>query len=172
MSRMRGRGAFALVLSLALVAGCKDAVQPQEPNVLEGLGPGIHPVVVVASRGGGSASVELQLRRVQTSATVASYQGELEYDARALKLTGAELPKGVMGAWNETSPGKVRFAGAVLEGLADGPVLVLHFTTSGSIRGDGFRVKLEEVVATEGFTDLSPQVVAREQPLFSASPLK
>lgn len=161
----------AVLLGLGLVAGCKDTVQPQEPDVLEGLRPGIHPIVVVASRAGASARVELQLRRVQVDAKVSSYQGELQYDTRVMKLEGAELPTGIMGAWNETAPGKVRFAGATLEGMGDGAVLTLRFTTTGAIRAEGFKVRMEEIVASSDFQNLSTKVVSREQPLFSKTPL-
>lgn len=177
MSRFRWSGhsrALALILSLGMVVGCKDAVEPQEPNVLEGLKTGIHPIVVVASKSGSSAVVELHLRRVRVDASVASYQGEIQYDTKVLTLSGAEFPRGATGAWNEVSPGKVRFAGASLEGLADGAVLTLRFTTRGrgSILAEDFKLRMEEVVSTSGFKSLTSEMVSREQPLFSASPLR
>lgn len=174
-TRRIGRSrALALVLGLALVAGCKDAVSPQEPDVLAGLGPGIHPIVVLASRSGPTAQVEIHLKRIQVDDRVASYQGELEFDTKVLTLSGAEIPSPVMGAWNETAPGKVRFAGAALDGVPDGAVLVLRFTTRGrgSVLAEDFKLRMEELVAATGFKDLSPQLVVREQPLFSGRPLR
>lgn len=173
MSRIKRIAApLALALGLGLLAGCENAVQPQEPNVLQGLAPGIHPIVVLASKSGSSASVELHLKRVGVDAKIASFQGELDFAADRLTLAGAELSPGVMGAWHESEPGKVRFAGAAMEGVGDGPVLRLRFTAAGPVDGDAFRVKVEELVSSADFQDLSPRVVAREQPLFSPTPLR
>lgn len=173
MSRIKRIAApLALALGLGLLAGCEDAVQPQEPSILEGLAPGIHPIVVLASKSGNSAAVELHLRRVGVEAKIASFQGELTYAADRLTLAGAELSPGVMGAWNESAPGKVRFAGAAMDGVGDGPVLRLRFTATGSVTGDAFGVAVEELVSSTDFQDLSPRVVVREQPLFSPTPLR
>lgn len=170
MSRIK-RYAAPLALGLGLLAGCENAVEPQEPGILDGLAPGIHPVVVLTSSAGGSAAVELQLKRIGVDAKIASFQGELVYDAQRLSLTGAELSQGVMGAWNESAPGTVRFAGAAAEGLAQDGVLKLRFTAKGAVAGDAFRVKLEELVSSADFQDLAPRLVARDQPLFSPAPL-
>lgn len=173
MSRMKRIATpFALALGLGLLAGCENAVQPQEASVLEGLAPGIHPIVVLTSRAGNAATVELHLKRVGVDARIASFQGELEFATERLTLAGAELSPGVMGAWNESAPGKVRFAGAAMEGLGEGAVLRLRFTAKGAVEGDAFQVKVEELVSSADFQDLSPRVVAREQPLFSPTPLK
>jgi hypothetical protein len=114
----------------------------------------------------------LYLKQVQVKATVASYQGELSFDASALKLDGAELPQGIVGAWNETKPGQVRFAGAAMAGLSAGPVLTLHFTGKGAVRADAFTLRVEDVVGAANFENLTKQVVEREQPLFSKTPLE
>ncbi|HEX2091742.1 MAG TPA: cohesin domain-containing protein [Longimicrobiaceae bacterium] len=174
MSRTRwkaGSRVLALALGVGLTMACKDAAQPMEPDVLEGLGPGIHPVVVVAGKSGSTTQVELHLRRVQVEDRVASYQGELEYDTGKLSLVGAELPGGIAGAWNETAPGKIRFAGATLEGIADAAVLVMRFEAKGDVKAGAFKVRMEEVVASVEFRNLTPQVVSSEQPLFSSRPL-
>jgi hypothetical protein len=170
MSRIR-RYAVPLALGLGLLAGCENAVEPQEPGILDGLGPGIHPVVVLTSANGGNASVELQLKRIGVDAKIASFQGEFVYDAQRLSLAGAEMSPGLMGAWNETAPGTVRFAGAAAEGLAQDAVLKLRFTTKGTVAGDAFRVRLEELVSSTDFQDLAPRLIARDQPLFSPAPL-
>lgn len=162
---------LALALGLGVLAGCENAVQPKEQSVLEGLAPGIHPVVVLAAAAGDAATVELHLKRVGVDARIASFQGELGYDQEKLTLAGAELMPGVMGAWNESAPGTVRFAGAAADGMGEGAVLTLRFTTKGEVAGGAFRVKVEELVSSTDFQDLSSQLVAREQPVFSPSPL-
>ena len=48
---------------------------------------------------------------------VASYQGELVYDAKSLKLVSASFPQGVSGAVFEANPGKLRFVGTADGGL-------------------------------------------------------
>ncbi|HEX2188612.1 MAG TPA: cohesin domain-containing protein [Longimicrobiaceae bacterium] len=173
MSRIKRFAApLALALGLGLLAGCENAVQPQEPNVLEGLAPGIHPIVVLASKSGSSAAVELHLKRVGVEAKIASFQGELGYDADRLTLAGAELSPGVMGAWHESAPGTVRFAGAAMDGVGDGAVLRLRFTAKGAVEAGAFRVRVEELVSSADFQDLAPRVVVREQPVFSPVPLR
>jgi hypothetical protein len=165
---------LTLVLSLGLMSACDNALetQAQEPDQLQGLGPGIHPVVVLANQTGSSARVEVRLKKVEVPGTIASYQGELGFDTQGLTLVGAELPQGVMGAWNETRPGVVRFAGAAMNGIGDGPVLVLRFTAKGTVKADAFTIRMEEVVASNDFTNLTAKVIAREHPLFSNTPLE
>jgi hypothetical protein len=166
------RGAAALLLGVALAACERQpaASQVPQPDPLAGLGPGIHPVLVVDARAD-SARVELHLRRVQVSARVASYQGELRYDPATLTLAGAQLPGGVAGAWNEVAPGRVRFAAAASAGVGDGAVLTLRFAAATAPVRESFQLVMEEVVASEGFADLTEQVSARMHPLFSAAPL-
>lgn len=172
MSRKKRVAArLVLALGVALLAGRPSPLQPQSRGVLDGLGPGIHPVVVLASRTGSTATVELHLKRVEVDARIASFQVELGYDRDRLSLAGAELRRGVMGAWNESAPGKVRFAGAVAEGLGEGAVVTLRFTAKGEVTGEAFRVRVEELVSTANFQDLTPRLVVRERPFFSASPL-
>jgi hypothetical protein len=163
------RGATALALGVALAACERQPAASQTPDPLAGLGPGIHPVLVVAPAEGG-ARVELHLRRVQVQGQVASYQGELRYDAAALRLAGAQLPAGVAGAWNEVQPGVVRFAGAAPAGLPDGAVLTLRFAASSPPVRESFELAMEEVVAHD-FANLTQSVSRAEHPLFSTSPL-
>jgi hypothetical protein len=165
---------LTVLMGAVLIGGCDNVVESkaQEPSVLENLGPGIHPVVVVTNQSEGKATVALYLKQVQVTATLASYQGELSYDATAFKLEGAELPQGIVGAWNETKPGQVRFAGAAMTGLSAGPVLTLHFTGKGAVRADAFTLRMEEVVGAANFENLTEKVVKREQPLFSKTPLE
>ncbi|HEX2079834.1 MAG TPA: cohesin domain-containing protein [Longimicrobium sp.] len=163
------RGAAALLVSAALAACERQPAASQTPDPLGGLEPGIHPVLVVAAAEGG-AQVELHLRRVQVQGRVASYQGELRYDASVLRLRGAQLPAGVAGAWNEVEPGRVRFAGAAPGGVPDGAVLTLRFAASAPPVRESFAVAMEEVVAHD-FADLTASVSRAEHPVFSTAPL-
>ncbi|HEX2092061.1 MAG TPA: hypothetical protein VHG28_06645 [Longimicrobiaceae bacterium] len=163
---------FTLALGVGMLGGFGTAVESQAMDAHRELGPGIHPVVVLAGGSGNTADVQLHLRRVQVESGIASYQGEFTYNVRSLTLRSAELPRGIAGAWNETAPGKIRFAGAALEGVGDRPVLVLHFDTRGAIGAADFGVKIEEVVGSSDFRSLSSRLVVRDQPLFSRTPLK
>lgn len=176
MHWMSRSGAMVLLLNAGLLAGCDHPVEPQQSgeDVLKGLGPGIHPVLVMAGppSAGGVVQVEVHLRQVGMSAKMASYQGKLGYDTGMLKISRVELPKGVMGAWNETAAGQVRFAGASPEGLSAGPVLVLTFMPRGKVTAGAFTLRMEEVVGAADFADLTPHVAKREHPIFSPNPLE
>lgn len=163
------RGAAALLLAAALAACDRHPVVAPAPEPAAELGPGIHPVLVLAA-GDGGARVELHLRRVQVEAQVAGYQGELLYDATGLRLDGAQFPAGVAGAWNEVQPGRVRFAGAAPAGVPEGAVLTLRFTASSPPLRESFGLVMEEVVSS-GFANLTGRVSRPEHPLFSRTPL-
>ena len=168
------RGAAALLLGVALAA-CErqPAAVPVETDPFAGLGPGIHPVLVVAAQDAESARVELYLKRVEVSEQVASYQGELRYDVGRMKLSAAELPSGVAGVWNEVEPGRVRFAAAAPGGVGDAPALTLRFAPQGRIERTAFTLNMEEVVASQAFANITAKVVKQtgDRPLFSATPL-
>jgi hypothetical protein len=163
------RGAAALLLAAALAACDRHPVVAPKPDPVAGLGPGIHPVLVLGASEGG-AQVELHLRRVQVQAQVASYQGELLYDAAKLRLERAQFPAGVAGAWNEVQPGRVRFAGAASAGVPEGAVLTLRFTALAPPVRESFALVMEEVVAHD-FSSLTGRVSRSEHPLFSRTPL-
>ena len=163
------RRAAALLLGVALAACDEQPVATQTADPLAGMGPGIHPVLVVAPAEGG-AQVELHLRRVQVKAQVASYQGELRYDAGAMHLSGAQLPAGVVGAWNEVQPGHVRFAGVAPSGVGEGAVLTLRFAAAAQPARESFGLVMEEVVAPD-FADLTGRVSRPLHPLLSTAPL-
>jgi hypothetical protein len=144
------------VLGLAALLGCSDLfgtdAQQPEADVLPQLEPGIHPVLVVAGEGegAGKATVELHLKRVAVTATVASFQGELTYDVAALALAGARMPEGIMGVWNETEKGKVRFSGVSLEGIGEGAVLSLQFTTARQVEAKSVMLGAWSTLAAYG----------------------
>jgi hypothetical protein len=157
-----------------VLLGCSDLLGTEQElalNPFERLDPGIHPVLVTAENGT-EARVELHLKRVDVDDKVASYQGELTYDAETLVLSGGEIPSGITGAWNEVEKGKVRFAGVSLGGIEEGAVLTLTFTAQRALDASDFELKMEEIVAVEGFQNLTTRVNQRSaQPLFSRSPL-
>lgn len=171
MKTTRWAGA-ALVLGASLAGCAVDAVGPRTGGggPLATLEPGIHPVLIV--EGGASSPetrVEVHLRRVKVDEEVASYQGELGYDAAAMTLSGAEFAAGMTGMWNEVSPGRLRFAAVVLEGVGQAPVLVLRFAPREELRAESFTLAMEEVVARETYTNLTARVVGRQHPLFVAA---
>lgn len=169
------RGALlAPALVVAVLLGCSDLMGTEQGTVehpLLGAEPGIHPVLVVAAEGGGEATLELHLKRVEVASKVASYQGELEYSTGSLTLLGASVPGGITGSWNEVEKGRVRFAGVSLAGIGESAVLTLRFAAQGEVDADAFRLRMEEITATEDFLDLTPAVRQAERPLFSRSPL-
>jgi hypothetical protein len=155
--------AAAACAAVALAAACADAVAPEQSDGLpRDLERGIYALVNVASESQSAAQVEVYLKRVPGAIRLASYQGELTYDAAALTLEHTDLPAGMIGTTNEVSPGHVRFAGAALDGVGDVPVLALRFTRKGGTIGQQtFQVKVEEVAGSDGFTDLTQQVSTR-----------
>lgn len=166
------RGALALAMGMGALAGCERAGETTAVEPPVELAPGIHPAVVLGARAGDTVRAELRLHQVQMSARVSSFQGELAYDAGELELAGAELPRGLMVAWNEVERGKIRFAGATTEGLGGEPMLVLRFVPRAVVSAALFELRMEEIVAeAEGFQDVTARVVARERPLFSTTPL-
>jgi hypothetical protein len=160
--RMVRMARLALPCAAALLASCSDATAPVPDGGLPAnLERGIYPLVEVVSETQGAAQVELYLKRVDVADRLASYQGELTYDAAALTLEHTDLPPGLIGSTNEVSPGHVRFAGAALDGVGDVPVLALRFTRHGEVGPQSFGVKVEEVTGATGFADLTAQVSAR-----------
>lgn len=154
----------AALLALAAMVGCTDKLGTQledelgAEQILETLAPGIHPVLAVAGQSSDAVTVELHLKRIDFEGRIASVQGELRYDAEILKLAGAEIPKGVTGAWNEVEKGTLRFAGVSLEGFDDDAVLSITFETRDAVRAEAFDVAIEEIIGGEGFEDLAPQL--------------
>jgi hypothetical protein len=156
-------GTLGAAVLLLACADTESKVAPTEPALTT---PGIHPVVVVASQTGGEAKLELRLERVAVVSKIASYQGELTYDRAALQLKSASIPAGITGAWNEVRPGVLRFTGVAVDGVPDGAVLAMTFAASAPVEAKAITLKMEELVASEGFADLKAQL--RQQ---GASPM-
>ncbi|HEX6370699.1 MAG TPA: hypothetical protein VF006_17385 [Longimicrobium sp.] len=173
MSRIRIRAPrwAAAAAVLALLGGCDNTLQTQTETPT--LAPGVHAVVVVAPAAPGSpAEVQLHLRRQGVETPIASYQGELRYDASRMTVQGGSFPAGVMGAWNEVEPGRVRFAAAAPDGLSGSLALTLRATPKGEIGESAFQVRMDELVGAAAFEDLTPRFVQRAHPLFSTTPLQ
>lgn len=174
MSRINTRAprwACAAAL-LALLGACDNTLQTQT-GAAPALSQGVHAVVVVPPAPAGSpAEVQLHLRREGVETPIASFQGELRYDVSKLTVQGGSFPSGVMGAWNEVEPGRIRFAAASIDGMAGTLALTLRATPRGEIGESTFRVTMEELVGTATFEDLTPRFVERAHPLFSTSALQ
>lgn len=170
--RIRAPRWAAAAAVLVLLGGCDNALQTQtEPA--PALTPGVHAVVVVAPAAPGSpAEVQLHLRREGVQTSIASYQGEMRYDVSRMTVQGGSFPSGVVGAWNEVEPGRIRFAAAATEGLPGTLALTLRATPRGEIGESAFQVRMEELVGTVAFENLTPRFVNRAHPLFSTSPLQ
>jgi hypothetical protein len=166
MMRIRGTGwmkTAAAGLALAtLLAGTE--LRGMERGAPE---PGIHPTLVVSGPAAGPARVELVLRRVEIADQIASYQGEITYDRASMQLVRAEIPAGITGLFNEVSPGRIRFAGVKVEGVGDGPVLVLHVTPTRPLAAEQFQVRITEVAAAS-LANLTSRVAAGAVPLVRA----
>lgn len=164
----------ALVLAvLALATACQDVVQPKQRDPgdpFAGLRAGLHPVLVVTEAGPVTTYAEVRLRRVQTSASIASFQAELSYDTTQLSVLGADFPAGVDGAWHEASPGQVRFAGAAAGGLDDVPLATLRFASRKPAGQRAFSLNFQELVGANDFSDLAPQVAAGSPLIVAAYP--
>ncbi|HEX8670649.1 MAG TPA: hypothetical protein VF710_02120 [Longimicrobium sp.] len=170
----RIRPAFALA-ALALVAACQDVVQPKQANPgdpFAGLKAGLHPVLVVTEAGPVTTYAEVRLRRVQTSASIASFQAQLAYDTTQLSVLGADFPAGVDGAWHEVSPGQVRFAGAAAGGLDDVALATLRFASKKPAGQRTFSLDFQELVGANDFSDLAPMVAAGSPLIVSAYPAR
>ncbi|MDB4950230.1 MAG: hypothetical protein JWM27_2879 [Gemmatimonadetes bacterium] len=165
------RAALAIPLAAAaLLAACSDATAPRQDDGLPGnLDRGIYPLINVVSQTASAAQVDLYLKRVPSAVKLASFQGELTYDATVMTLDHTDLPAGIIGSTNEVGVGHVRFAGAALDGVGDVPVLTLRFTRHGEVQRESFKVKVEEVSGTEGFADLTAQVSGRDPYFHMAS---
>jgi hypothetical protein len=177
MSSWRPWARRAAVLTPALIVavllGCSDLMgteQEAAESPLAGAEPGIHPVLVVTSESADEITLDLHLKPVGVTSTIASYQGELVYGTETLALVAAEVPQGITGAWNEPEEGRIRFVGVSLSGI-DGAVLTLRFATRGPIDASDFHLQLEEITGAEGFQDLSASLKQAERPLLSRAPL-
>lgn len=152
----------APLLALTLLIGCSDAGDPNGrdgglPTLTEA---GFYPMLS-ASTSPEQSTVTLSLKQVPGGIELASVQGELEYDATRLQLARATLPEGVEGDAFEVSPGRVRFVGTLVQGLAETPLLRLEFTgreQPAAPTREMFTVRFEEVTGGADIADLTSTV--------------
>ena len=156
----RWRAATAAVVVFAAVAvACSDMTTPEDGGGMpDDLVADIYPLISVPVETPSATQVDLYLKRVQVADDVASYQGELTYDTDVLTLDHTDLPAGMIGETNEVSPGRVRFAGASLDGVGEAPILTLRFTRKGTIRRETFGVTFEEVGGAGTYASLLSRV--------------
>lgn len=164
---IRSASMLAVVLTSLVLGSCDSPAEPGEEDVLRGLGPGIHPVLAVASRTAGETTIELHFEQVDVDVELSGFQGELTFDTSDLTFAGADLPGHITGAWNEVERGRVRFAGVALDGVGENHVLTLRFRTRQQVSASAFTLRIEEVIATTAPEVVTSRVVARERPLFS-----
>jgi hypothetical protein len=174
MTAWKRIGVGALLLGTVVIgASCEDdaVVSPAlaMPDGLQGLAPGIHPVLSIPALDGGGEVREIRvyLYEVDVEGVVAAYQGELAYDTDALEIVDAEFDEGVAGAWHVVEPGRLRFAGASVKGVKGVPAITLKVRSSRRPRAGDFHVALEEVTAAEGFADLTDRVVQLDRPVLT-----
>lgn len=159
---MRIRTIFRLatpLLAFALVLGCADAGPNSGTGPLPTLtDPGFYPLLSAQAAAAGETEVRLSLKQVPGGIELASVQGEIAYDAAALKLARTTLPAGVEGDAFEVSPGRVRFVGTMMEGVTEAPLLTLVFTGRAEPKREMFTVLFEEVTGGTEFDDLTATV--------------
>lgn len=154
MRMIRPFSALVAAVAVLALASCKDA-GPGESGLPTDAGEGLYPSITVFSSKG-ATQAELSLRQVPGGVTFGSYQGEVVFDPQLLELQSVDLPAGVEGAANQSSPGHVRFVGSALDGTA-GPLLSLRFAAKGAVTASAFQVTFEEVTDAD-FNDLTPKV--------------
>lgn len=148
-----------LIMALGIVLpACRDKLiepAPGLPSVDElsrELGPGIHPVVALPTASAwrsGQAPIRIHLLAVDVDVRVQSYQGWIRFDPELMEVLDGSSPEGILGAWNEVTPGAVRFAGVSLEGVGDGQVLELRVKARRPIVAGDLALSLDEVTGTQ-----------------------
>ena len=148
-----------VVGALALLVSCRDAQKAvsSDYDVPTPGEAGLYPALSVSATKAGTLA-SLRLVQVPAAVELASYQGELQFDATLLKLEEASFPDQVSGAVLEVSPGKVRFVGTPGAALGDAPLLNLRFAAGGEIVRVRVNVTFEEVTAAGDLADLTLQV--------------
>lgn len=159
------------LLLVGATGGCTNMAAPEQPDPdpVEKLGPGIHPVAVITGASNEETRLEVHLKRVGVDIRLASYQAELSHGRGS--FVQADLPEGVSGSWNEAAPGQLRFAGAALDGVGNGAVLIAYVRAD-ELKASDLRLKVEELTSTDGFADATALVVAQEHPILLRTALR
>lgn len=167
-------GALALVVAGSIVVwGCQD--EPTAPGLgalpveVQHLGTGIHPVLALPGLEFGTpervSRIRLHLFEVGQDNPLASYQGELRYDPKAVEVVEGSFPEGLLGAWNLVEPGLIRFAGIAPDGLNGVAALDLKVRALRLPSARDFQVQIEELVGMNGFVELTDRVAASPSPV-------
>jgi hypothetical protein len=152
----RPRHAFALI-ALALLSACADQ-REDIAGLPSGAADGLYPQVVVSGAMARSTELRLSLLRKPGGVRLGSYQGELSYDASALRFESATLPDGIDGVASLASPGRIRFVGTALDGVGEVPLLTVRFARTGEVKAASFGAVFEEVTAASDLSDLTATV--------------
>jgi hypothetical protein len=155
------RLAAVLVLS-ASISACADGADPLA-GIPRGAADGLYPQVIVAGPNAAVTEVRISLLRKPAGTLLGSYQGELSFDASALRVQAATLPSGIDGVAELSAPGHLRFVGTALDGVGEVPLVTVRFERIGQVRPESFGVLMEEVTASD-LSDVTAQV-------FSGAPL-
>lgn len=179
LAKVRLPGVVAL--SFLVFSACQDeVVRPDQgalPEEIASLPPGIHPIVSIPGLEtavvGSSITLRVHLHSVDIEDEVASYQGVFVYEPDVLEIQTGSFPDGILGAWNQIEPGRIRFAGAVLEGIGTRPILELRGRLKRMPAKDDFFVQIEEVVAAEKLVVMTNDVVlADAAPILTSANLE
>lgn len=170
------RFAMLCVVAAAIGTGCSDT--PTQPGSSSGgpgagpsesLGPGIYASLTLGAETSGVRPLGVAVKRVGDGPEISSAQLVLEFDPAILGLRGGEVRRGLLGAWSEISPGRLRIAAAALDGLGDEPLLTLSVSPTKPLGKEHFIATYEELTSSDGFEDLLELVVPRPHPLFTAA---
>jgi hypothetical protein len=145
-----------VIVALALLVGCKDAPEGTATaiEIATPTEPGLYPSLMVRESAA-ATFVDLSLAQVPNAVDLASYQGELRYDASRLSFEQATFPERVTGAAFELSPGRLRFVGTANAPTGAFPLLHLRFRAGGKVTPGTVDVAFEEVTAAADLADLT-----------------
>lgn len=162
-----------------LVLACHDDLVESDPyglpEEIKALPPGLHPVISIPDLGqfvpGSVIKISIHLHAVDVSSAIASYQGEFGFPPDLLTIVRGDFTDEVLGAWNETSPGIVRFAGAVLDGVGSRPILELTVRATRRPSPNDFTVVIEEAIGAGQFADLTSMIPSETTPVLTEAVL-
>jgi hypothetical protein len=147
---------IAAAAAALVLAACADQRDPIA-GIPSGAADGLYPQVVIAGATSSTTEVRVSLLRKPSGTRLGSYQGELTYDATALRFERASLPEGIDGVVESAGAGRIRFLGTALDGVGDLPLVTVRFSRTGQVQPTGFAVRMEEVT-TADLTDVTAQV--------------
>jgi hypothetical protein len=148
---------ISLLVGVLVLSGCADR-REDIAGLPSGAADGLYPQVIVSGAMARSTELRLSLLRKPAGVRLGSYQGELSYDATALRFESATLPDGIDGVASLAAPGRIRFVGTALDGVGEVPLLTVRFARTGEVRATAFGAVFEEVTAASDLSDLTGSV--------------